>query len=69
LAVCVNILPIDSVYFWEGKFKKLKEAAVIIKTRKINFKRVKKFILQNHSYKIPCIVGISVRKSNKKYFH
>lgn len=69
LAACVNILPIDSVYIEEGKIEKSKEAAAIIKTRKINFKRVEKFILENHSYKIPCIIGIPIRKVNKKYFH
>ncbi len=69
LAACVNILPIDSIYSDEGKIEKSKEVAIIIKTRKINFKRAEKFILQNHSYKIPCIAGIPVRKVNKKYFH
>jgi len=68
LAACVNIFPIDSVYFEEGKIEKSKEVAAIIKTRKINFKKVEKFISQNHSYKIPCIVGIPIRKVSKKYF-
>jgi periplasmic divalent cation tolerance protein len=69
LAACVNILPIDSVYSENEKIKKSKETAAIIKTRKINFKRVEKFILENHSYAIPCIVGIPIRKASKKYFH
>ena len=69
LAACVNILASDSVYAGEGKIEKSKEAVAIIKTRKINFKKVEKFILKNHSYKIPCVVGIPVRKVNKKYFH
>ena len=69
LAACVNILPIDSVYFGDGKIEKTKEAAAIIKTRKINFKKVERFILKNHSYKIPCIVGIPIRKVTKKYFY
>jgi periplasmic divalent cation tolerance protein len=68
LAACVNILPIDSLYFENGKIEKSKEVAAIIKTRKINFKRVEKFISEKHSYKIPCIVGIPIRKVNKKYF-
>jgi len=68
LAVCVNIFPIDSVYFEEGKIEKSGEAAAIIKTRKINFKKVEKFISKNHSYKIPCIIGIPIRKVSKKYF-
>ncbi|MDP3052676.1 MAG: divalent-cation tolerance protein CutA [bacterium] len=69
LAACVNILASDSIYAGEGKIEKSKEVVAIIKTRKINFKKVEKFILKNHSYKIPCVIGISVRKVNKKYFH
>lgn len=80
LAACVNILASDSVYAGEGpegkqascgasRIEKSKEAVVIIKTRKINFKKVEKFISKNHSYKIPCVIGISARKVNKKYFH
>jgi len=68
LAACVNIFPINSVYFNEGKIEKSEEAAAFIKTRKINFKKVEKFILKNHSYKIPCIVCIPIRKVSKKYF-
>lgn len=69
LAACVNIFPINSVYFNEGKIEKSEEAAAFIKTRKVNFKKVEKFISKNHSYKIPCVIGISARKVNKKYFH
>ncbi len=69
LAACVDILASDSVYAGEGKIEKSKEVVAIIKTRKINFKKVEKFISKNHSYKIPCIAGIPIRKVNKKYFH
>ncbi|MFA5084374.1 MAG: divalent-cation tolerance protein CutA [Candidatus Paceibacterota bacterium] len=69
LAACVNILASDSVYAGKDKIEKSKEAVAIIKTRKINFKKAEKFISKNHSYKIPCVIGISARKVNKKYFH
>ena len=36
--------------------------------QKINFKKAEKYIFQHHSYKIPCIVGIPIRKVSKKYF-
>jgi len=68
LAACVNIFPIGSVYLEEGKIEKCEEAAVFIKTRKINFKKVEKFLSKNHSYDIPCVIGIPVRKTNGKYF-
>lgn len=39
LAACVNIFPIESIYHWQKKIVKDKEFAVIIKTRKENFKK------------------------------
>jgi periplasmic divalent cation tolerance protein len=68
LAACVNIFPINSVYLEDGKIEKSDEVAAIVKTRKINFKKAEKYIFQHHSYKIPCIVGIPIRKVSKKYF-
>jgi len=69
LAACVNIFPIDSIYRWQGKIVKDKEFAAIIKTRKQNFKRIEKFILENHSYETPCIIEIPVGRANKKYLN
>lgn len=79
LAACVNIFPIDSIYYWpssakasEGKQKKIvkdKEFAVIIKTRKKNFKKVEKFILENHSYNTPCILEIPIGRVTKQYLN
>jgi len=67
LAACLNIFPIDSIYYWRGKIFKEKEFAAIIKTKKENFKKVEKFILENHSYDTPCILEIPVGRVNKKY--
>ncbi len=67
LAVCVNIFPIESVYLWEGRVAQDKEFAVFIKTKKENFKKIEKFILENHSYNTPCILEIPVGRVTKKY--
>ena len=44
LAACVNIFPMDLIYSWREKIVKEKGFAVIIKTRKENFKKIEKFI-------------------------
>ena len=64
----MDITPIISVYSMDGKIEKSEEVSAIIKTRKINFRKVEKFILENHSDKVPCIIGIPVRKVNKKCY-
>ena len=67
LAACVNIFPVSSIYRWNKKIAKDKEFAVFIKTKKDNFNRVEKFILENHSYKAPCIIEIPVARITKRY--
>jgi periplasmic divalent cation tolerance protein len=67
LAACVNFFSIDSIYFWQGKLVKDKEFAAIFKTKKENFRKVEKFILENHSYDTPCIIEIPVGRVTKKY--
>lgn len=69
LAVCINIFPIDSIYCWQKKLVEDKEFAVIIKTKKINFKKIEKFILKNHSYTMPCILEIPVSRVTEKYLN
>jgi len=67
LAACVNIFPIESIYFWEGKITKDKEFAAIIKTPKAQFKKIEKFIIAHHSYDTPCVVEIPVGAVAKRY--
>lgn len=67
LAGCVNIFPINSIYRSDNKIIKDKEFAMLIKTKKDNFGRVEKFILANHSYKIPCVVEIPIGRITSKY--
>jgi periplasmic divalent cation tolerance protein len=66
LATCINIFPIESVYSWQRKIVQDKEFAVIIKTKKENFKRVEEFILNYHSYDTPCILEIPIKRITKK---
>jgi len=67
LVVCLNIFPVESIYFWKDKIIKDKEFAAIFKTKKENFEKVEKFILKNHSYDTPCIIEIPAGRVTKKY--
>jgi periplasmic divalent cation tolerance protein len=67
LAACVNLFPIQSTYWWQGKVEKSSEFGAFIKTKRHNFEKVKRIILKNHSYDVPCVVEIPIKCASKKY--
>ena len=67
LAACCNIFPMDSIYSWREKIVEEKEFAVIIKTRKENFKKIEKFILESHPDDTPCILEIPINRVTARY--
>ena len=68
LIACANIFPISSIYRWQERVAKDREAVLIAKTIEKKFESAKKEIERMHPYKIPCIVKIPVL-ANKKYFN
>lgn len=68
LAACVNIFPIESAYWWEGKITKDKEVVLIVKTLRKNFREIEIQVKKIHSYKTPCLCALPVVKVNEKYF-
>ncbi len=69
LAVCINTFPIKSFYKWNGKFETSTEVAMIIKTRKELAEKVMGEIKKIHSYEIPAIFSISIKKGDKDFFN
>lgn len=63
LAACVNILgPIRSVYRWKGKLCDSREVAMLVKTRAALADEVIARVKALHSYDVPCIVVLPIRK-------
>ncbi|HET7084473.1 MAG TPA: divalent-cation tolerance protein CutA [Rhizomicrobium sp.] len=58
LAACVQLLPIESFYFWEGKTQNEAEVLLLIKTRAALFDQATARIKQVHSYTVPEIVAL-----------
>ncbi|MEA3290107.1 MAG: divalent-cation tolerance protein CutA, partial [Campylobacterota bacterium] len=58
LAACVQLTKIDSFYIWKEKRCEDKEYLLTIKTKKENYKQIKRKIKENHSYDLPEIIGI-----------
>lgn len=67
LAACVNIVPIESVYEWQGQLVEDKEAALLIKTNEPKVAEIEEFILKNHSYSVPLAAVVDVRRVNREY--
>lgn len=68
LAACVNIVEqASSLFWWEGKVDRAKEALLIIKTRKALFNRLVKKVKSLHSYDTPEIIALPVIAGDKKY--
>jgi len=58
LAACVQLLPIESFYSWEGKTQNEAEILLLVKTRYALFEAAIARIKQLHSYSVPEIVAL-----------
>ncbi len=68
LAACVSMKPgWLSFYRWKGKIETAKEVLILIKTKERQFNKIETVIRQNHSYEIPEIIALPVRKGSKEY--
>ena len=64
---CVNILPVRSIYIWEGKLNRDTEALLLIKTKKRMFKALESKIAEIHPYDVPEIVAIRADSVSESY--
>lgn len=67
LAACVQILPVFSIYVWQGETQKEAENLLLIKTFGGKFAALEKFIEANHSYDVPEIVAVPMEKVSAAY--
>ncbi len=69
LAGCVNMFPVEAIYWWQKKITEEKEVVLIVKTFEKNFKKIEKLVKKLHSYTTPCIFSIPIEKVNKNYLN
>jgi len=67
LAACANYFPIESIYWWRKKLVLDKEYALILKTRKENFSKIKSLVKKLHSYQVPCFCSWRADQVEKNY--
>lgn len=58
LAACVQLLPIESFYAWQGKIQNEAEILLLVKTRSALLERAIARIRAVHSYTVPEIVAL-----------
>lgn len=67
-AACVNIVgPMESHFVWKGKFCTEKEYLMVIKAREDHFRKIKETILKMHSYEVPEIILLPIKKGFDRY--
>lgn len=67
LAACVQMLPISSVYRWQGAIERAQEILLLIKTRKELVDRVIVWIKDNHSYEVPEAIAVDIEGGLESY--
>lgn len=70
LAACVNIVPtIESIYRWEGKITRDREALMIIKTTGDRYPELERRVKELHSYTTPEVVAIRIERGSEQYLN
>lgn len=68
LAGCVNIWPIESIYFSSNEgVKEDDEAVLLIKTIESKVSEIENLILKNHTYSTPIVAVIDIHRVNREY--
>ena len=66
-AACVQMIPVESVYVWEGEINESTETMLLIKSKPSMFDDIKAFIKGDHTYEVPEIVQIPITDGLPEY--
>lgn len=53
LAVCISLLPLTSLYHWQGRIERSTEVQLLIKTSATQLEALKQLLEELHSYDTP----------------
>ena len=67
LAACIQTIPIQSSYWWEGQVHSDNELLLVIKTKTALYEGLEEVILLNHNYELPEIVHTPITKGFDPY--
>lgn len=69
LVACANILPIRSMYRWEGAIEEADEVAMFLKTRRALVDEVARAVAALHPYDVPCAVAFELGEGGHAPYH
>lgn len=67
LAACVNLVPIQSIYTWQGELHQEQEWQLLIKTDLSQFPTLEAKIRELHSYEVPEIIALPIVAGSQPY--
>lgn len=68
LAACVSIVPaVTSIFRWQGKIQRSREVLLLVKTTEHRYAALVQLIRSMHSYKVPEIIALKVKKGLSQY--
>ena len=67
MAACVTLMPVHSIYTWQGKVMSEQEWQLAIKTDLAQFSRMEKKIRELHSYEVPEIIALPIVTGSEPY--
>jgi len=67
LAACVNVVPIQSIYRWNGAVQQDSEWQLIIKTTTQRWQDLQHTVQMQHSYDLPELIAIPIVAGSEGY--
>ncbi len=68
LIACANIAEgVQSLFWWQGKIDSSQEVLLVLKTKKILFKKVMTKVKSLHSYQTPEIIALPIVAGSEDY--
>ena len=67
LVACVTMLPVSSVYRWEGAVQHDTETVLFAKTRTDLVEKAMARVVELHSYEVPCVLVLPIETGHQPY--
>jgi len=67
LAACVQMIPAESLFIWDGEMNESSETLLLIKSKPAMFDDIKALIKGEHTYEVPEIIQIPITDGLPEY--
>lgn len=67
MGACVDYWPVNSMYDDKNGLKELSQTMMMVTTFEPKLEDVNDFISKHHSYSVPLVAGLDIRRINRAY--